>query len=197
MSKKKTKKIDKKLNKKLKKLNERLYDNNKYVSREEFLIKKLSGRILVYYNNLSDERKKAFINYIIKQEDYNSRHSLERLEKEDNKIEPLTDKKCGSISELISNIKKNKNKKKKERKKIKNIIKTKDGLHILLNPEAYDVTLLKKKDYRKFLSKLASKEKENPITEIDCTLKNFKKQLMKNDNVNQAVMDAFWNKSGY
>jgi len=184
----------KKLNAKIKRLNGDLYDNNKHITREEFVISKLSKRVKQYYIKLSEERKLAFIRYIIKQDDWQITINLEELSVK-NTVPVLCSKKCKSIAELIDNIKKEKKSiKKKERKYI---LKSKSGLITLLNPEAYDHTLLSKKNYRKYLKKLAKDEQEAPSVELDCTLKNFKKELMKNNNVNGAVMDSFYNKFGY
>jgi len=181
----------KKLKKKLEKLNRKLYDNNKHITREEFLIHKLSKRIKMYYDNISEDRQKAFIAYIIKQNDFENLNRLEKINKSPNK-DALCSKKCKSVSQLIDQIKKE-----KKRKNNRNVLQTKEGLLIILNPEAYDHTLLGKKKYRKYLKKVAEKEKENVPIELDCTLKNFRKELLKNDNVNQIVMDSFYNKFGY
>jgi hypothetical protein len=194
LPKKKTKKM-KKLEKELRKLDRDLYDNNKYVSREEFLKSKLSKRVKVYYNGLSSESQQKFLKYILKQEDWDETERLSQIERPQEKNDlKITSKKAHSIGELVKDIK---NTRKKRKDKNKNVLKTKKGLLVILNPEAYDQTLLDNKDYRKYLKKLADKEREDTSVELDCTLKNFRKELLGNDKVNSAVMDSFWNKHGY
>jgi hypothetical protein len=184
-----------KLKKKLKKLNDNLYKNNKYVTKEEFLCSRMPKSLKTYYNKLSDEMKKALVSYIIKREELDGIKSLRKIETND-PDDDIKVRKTHSILEAIDELKKYK-KRKKKKLKFKNVIKGTKGLLHLLNPEAFDQTLLNRKDYRKQLKKLAEKEQEEAPVELDCTLKNFHKELMKNDSVNQEVMNGFWNKFGY
>jgi len=193
------KKIKKSLKKSIKKLEKQFYDNNKYVSREEFIVSKFSKRIRKYYESLSEERKKSFVQYIIRQEDSEREESLEKYAtvKEDDS-EEYKMKKCRTLAEVIKEVEKRKKFRKKREKKIKHILKGSKGILYILNPEAYDQTLLSKKDYRKYLKKIVEEEKKNmKNVELDCTLKNFRDQLLKNDSVNEAVMEAFWGKEGF
>lgn len=188
-------KRNKNIDKKIKKLERKFYQNNKYVSREEFLIPKLSKSLRMYYDKISNERKKALISYILDQEDYVSETSLDSISISDDK--PIYKMhSCRKISEVIVELRKSR-KKQKKATKMKHVLKGSKGLLYLLNPEAYDQTLLSKKDYRKQLKKLAKEESKVMPIELDCTLKNFHLELMKNESVNEDVMQGFWNKYGY
>jgi hypothetical protein len=196
---KKNKKFKKSLKKNIKKLEKELYENNKYVSREEFIVSKFSKPVKRYYNSLTEERKKAFVQYIIKQEDYEREQSLEKYAtvRDDSDYHEYKMKPAKNLAGVLRELEKKKKYEKKRAKKLKNILKGSKGLLYLLNPEAYDQTLLSKKDYRKYLKKLVEEEKKDHPVELDCTLKNFHKELMKNESVNEAVMDAFWGKEGF
>lgn len=192
---KKGKKFKKSLAKNIEKLEKDLYKNNKYVTREEFLISKFTKRIKKYYNSLSEERKKSFIKYVLAQEDYDRESALEKHSKRKYKEKVIYKmKNSKTVTGAIDELKKQRKFVKKRKRKIKNIIKGDKGLLYLLNPEAYDQTLLDKKDYRKYLKKIVEKEKKETYIELDCTLDNFHKELMKNEVVNQEVMSSFWNK---
>lgn len=195
---KKVKKKHKKLERKLHELDRELYENNSHVSREEFLVAKLSGRVKEYYNRLTPDRKDAFIGYILRQEDWENRRIMDQLEDTDQieAGERRSVRKYKKLSDLVLDLRKEK-KRSKSGAKSRHLIKTKKGLYYLLNPEAYDQTLLNKKKYRKYLRKLADKQKDNNPIELDCTLKGFKDELMRNQKVNKAVIDGFWNKHGY
>src|SRR5690606_14837096 len=106
--------------------------------------------------------------------------------------------KCKNFAEVARKIDKElKKRKEREKRKNKHLIKTKSGMYMILNPEAYDHTLLDDKKYRKYLKKVAEKEKEQIPVELDCTLSGFIDQLVGNRKVNKAVTESFWNKHGY
>jgi hypothetical protein len=192
------KKFKKSLKKNIEKLEKDLYKNNKYVSREEFIISKFTKSIKRYYNSLSEERKKSFLKYVLAQEDYDRQSSLEKhtTRKDDEEI-TYEMKTRRTLSGAVGELKKQRKFRKTRKKKVSNILKGSKGLLYLLNPEAFDQTLLDKKDYRKYLKKMVEKEKEETSVELDCTLKNYHKELMKNETVNEEVMNSFWNKHGY
>jgi hypothetical protein len=194
----KDKKFNKSLKKNIEKLEKDLYKNNKYVTREEFVVSKFTKSIKRYYKSLSEERKKAFVKYILSQEDFDRESSLEKHStRSDRDTIEYEMKSSRTLAGAVDQLKKKQKFQKKRKKKVQNIVKGKKGLLYLLNPEAYDQTLLDKKDYRKYLAKMVEQEKEDTSVELDCTLKNFQKELMKNETVNQEVMDSFWNKHGY
>jgi len=194
----KDKKFKKSLKKNIEKMEKDLYKNNKYVTREEFLVSKLSKSVKRYYKSLPEERKKSFLKYILGQEDYGRESALEKhSKKRDSEEIAYKMKSSKTLSGAVDQLKKKQKFQKKRKRKVKHILKGSKGLMYLLNPEAYDQTLLDKKDYRKYLKKIVENEKKNPAVELDCTLKNFHSELMKNETVNQEVMDSFWNKHGY
>jgi hypothetical protein len=197
-SKKKDNKFKKSLTKNINKLEKNLYKTNKYVTREEFTISKFTKPIKNYYNALSEERKQSFLKYVLSQEDYDRESALEKhsTKKKTDVIEYKL-KSSRTLAGARDQLKKQRKFSKKRKKKVKNILKGSKGLMYLLNPEAYDQTLLDKKDYRKYLKKIVEQEQEDTPIELDCTLKNFHAELMKNPSVNQVVMDSFWNKHGY
>jgi len=195
---KKKKKFKKSFKKNIRKLEKELYENNKYVSREEFIISKFSKRIRKYYETLSEDRKKSFLKYIMNQEDYERKNSLEKYaEVKDNNEDQYEMKVCRTLAEVIKELKKKKKFEKKRKKKIKHVLKGSKGVLYLLNPEAYDQIGLSKKEYRKILKRLAKNDNENTSVELDCTLKDFYDKLMKNESVNEEVMNAFWGKDGF
>lgn len=187
----------KKLTRKLDKLERDVYDNNKFVSRADFLKEKMTDEFREYYNRLSPERQERLIKYILDQEDWEAQSHMtsDKLPKSrEESVEKLTSRPAKSMAGLVSDIKKTRKRKKKQHKRL---MKTKRGMLTILNPEAYDQTLLSDKDYRKYLKELAGQDKYAPMAPLDCTLKNFKKELLGSKHVNSVVVDNFWNKHGY
>lgn len=199
----KKKRSKKKLDKKIKKLHKELYDSSKYVSRGEFIVAKMSKSLKRYYNSISEVRQKALVQYIIRQEDWEITNSLERHSKKSDNNEDevyIKPRKCNTMAEVREDLARRKRKTKKQKKKrssknrVKRLVKGTDGLLHLLNPETYDQIKLDDKAYRKQLKKMIETEKAKEPIELDCTLKNFHKELMKNSSVNEGVMDSFWTK---
>lgn len=191
------KKKIKKLTKELEELDKRLYQDTTYISKEEMLAGKLSKRVKAYYNKLTPERQAAFLAYIVRKEEQEHLEYLDGLKiREDSKEDEnlYVPKKCKNVAGVIKDIKDRNNHKKQEKKKFKHMIKRKDGLYVILNPESYDHTLLSKKKYRKMLSKVAEKERKHANPVLDCTLKNFREELMDNPQINNAVVDSFYAK---
>lgn len=186
------KKLQKML-KKLDKLEDKLYSSMDHIPKEDILLAKMSKSLKAYYDRIPPERQKALLSYIIKQEEYESLATLNGLEMREEEEYVIPPKKCNTLRDVIDDINKRRKLRKKPKKKFKHMLKTDEGLYVLINPEMYDHTLLSKKAYRKYLSKLASKEgKTVPV--LDCTLKNFKEELLNNPNVNAAVTEAFYAK---
>lgn len=192
--KKRFKKLDKKTAKKLKNLDKQIRDN-KYVSREEFLVNSFTKSFRRYYDSLSPDRQNSLVQYIIRCDDHETQKTLvpkERFEPE------IKMKKCSSLSEVLTELKNVKKREKKARKnKIKNIVEDGNGILHLLNPEAYDQVRMGKKAYRKEIQRLANETFKGLPLELDCTLKGYRDQLLKSDKVNAEVMESFWNSHGY
>lgn len=194
------KKGSKKLNKLLGKLNDldrKLYDENKHVTKGEFIESKLTGNIRMYYDGLSPHRKEQFIQFLTKEEEWEAHQHLRTPDEPEGPVtvdQPLTSKPAKSLAGLRRDIKETK----KKSKKLTKLREKKGKLSSMMEYGSYDQVHLSKKDHRKLISQMADKDRSSlPSNRYDGGIEEFKEALRGIKAGSNDITESFWNKHGF
>lgn len=163
--------------------------------KDDQVIKSLSKRVKEFYDQLPPHRQIQFREYLIQRSKWEEKKKLSSIMETARVDDELPVIRVKRFSDLPNAIKKAR-KKQKKKNRDKHILKTKDGVLRLINPESHDYVMLGDKSYRKTLRKLAMDEKKNAGIRISSEMEDFREKLFKDKKVNKSIMKSFWDKHG-
>ena len=204
----KKKKSSKKKSKNSYKIKKKQKQDLKYKTRKDMLLSMYDDDLLRLWFDGDEKRINDFGNFLIQQEEAFSESAFDDLSDGESYYDEKLDKykmhKCKDINDMINTLRKIKKVKKKIRKgkKYNEMYKKKDlGIATYLNSNRYKKKFLNKSKYRKELSKIAKREREeiNEMRKLGYIKskdpdKELNKILKANDAMKHALSDAYTQK---